>query len=132
MSNYVLQICLGTYLVLSLPAALLLWIAFVVSRMYDIQSGHDRQRFYRIALAIWNLRNAQSSYRREHDLLESPPSYNAASSAEPLTAIEQARQSNPLFYLYEEDESVKRTLTGLPSSSTYHRHLRPVHKKGKR
>ena len=63
-----LQICFGTYLVLAFPAILLLWTALAVSRMHDLEEGHDRQRFYRIALAISNFKNAQ--YGREYDLLE--------------------------------------------------------------
>jgi hypothetical protein len=112
MSNYVLQICFGTYLLLSVPAALLLWIVLIISRIDDTERGPDRQRFYRIALAIWNLRNAR--YGRAYDLQENLPSYNTASSAEPLAAIEEERQSSPLFYLQEEDESVKRTMTAIP------------------
>jgi hypothetical protein len=67
-----LQICFGTYLVLGLPAILLLWTALATSRMHDIDEGHDRQRFYRIALAISNFKNAK--YGREYDLLEDPAS----------------------------------------------------------
>lgn len=63
-----LQICFGTYLVLAFPAILLLWTALAASRMHDLEEGHDRQRFYRIALAISNFKNAQ--YGREYDLLE--------------------------------------------------------------
>jgi hypothetical protein len=61
-----LQICFGTYFVLGLPAILLLWAALSASRMYDRGEGHDRQRFYRIALAISNFKNV----RGEFDLLE--------------------------------------------------------------
>ena len=63
-----LQIFFGTYLVLGLPAILLLWTALAASRMHDIDEGHDRQRFYRIVSAISNLKNAK--YGREYDLLE--------------------------------------------------------------
>ena len=61
-----LQICFGTYLLLAFPAILLLWTALAASRMHDLEEGHDRQRFYRIALAISNFKNAQ--YGREYDL----------------------------------------------------------------
>ena len=67
-----LQVCFGTYLVLGLPAILLLWAALAASRIYDMEEGHDRQRFYRIALAISNFKNAK--YGREYDLLENPAS----------------------------------------------------------
>jgi len=63
-----LEICFGTYLVLGLPAILLLWTALAASRMHDIEEGHDRQRFYRIALAISSFKNVQ--YGREYDLTE--------------------------------------------------------------
>lgn len=63
-----LQVCFGSYLVLGLPAILLLWTALAASRMHDREEGHDRQRFYRIALAISNFKNSQ--YGREYDLLE--------------------------------------------------------------
>jgi hypothetical protein len=61
-----LQICFGTYLVLGLPAILVLWTALAASRMHDMEEGYDRQRFYRIALAISNFKNA----RGEFDFLE--------------------------------------------------------------
>jgi len=62
-----LQICFGTYLVLVLPVILLLWTALAASRMHDMEEGYDRQRFYRIVLAISNFKNA--GYRKEYDLL---------------------------------------------------------------
>ncbi|MGZ9225239.1 MAG: hypothetical protein ACXW4M_06745 [Anaerolineales bacterium] len=62
-----LQICFGTYLVLALPVILLLWTALAASRMHDMGEGYDRQRFYRIVLAISNFKNA--GYRKEYDLL---------------------------------------------------------------
>jgi hypothetical protein len=61
-----LQVCFGTYLVLGLPAILLLWAALKASRLHDREEGHDRQRFYRIALAISNFKNGQG----EFDLLK--------------------------------------------------------------
>ena len=61
-----LQICFGTYLVLGLPAILLLWAALTASRLHEREEGHDRQRFYRIALAISNFKNG----RGEFDLLK--------------------------------------------------------------
>ena len=67
-----LQICFGTYLVLGLPAILLLWTALAASRMHDMEEGNDCQRFYQIALAISNFKNAK--YGREYDLLEDPAS----------------------------------------------------------
>jgi len=66
-----LEICFGTYLVLGLPALLLLWTALAAaSRIHDMEEGHDRQSFYRIALAISNFK--KSGYRKEYDLLEDP------------------------------------------------------------
>jgi len=67
-----LEICFGTYLVLGLPAILLLWTALAASRMHDMEEGHDRQSFYRIVLAISNFK--KSGYRKEYDLLEDPAS----------------------------------------------------------
>ena len=61
-----LQICFGTYLVLGLPAILLLWTALAASRTNNMEEGHDRQRFYRIALAISSFKNARGKF----DLLE--------------------------------------------------------------
>jgi hypothetical protein len=63
-----LQICFGTYLVLALPVIAVLWTALATSRMHDMQEGQDRQRLYRIALAISNFKNA--GYRKEYDLLK--------------------------------------------------------------
>lgn len=65
-----LQVCFGTYLVLGLPALLLLWAALAASRVHEMEEGHDRQRFYRIALAISNFKNG----RGEFDLMEDPVS----------------------------------------------------------
>ena len=61
-----LQVCFGIYLILGLPAILLLWTALAASRMHDLEEGYDRQRFYRIALAISNFKNA----RGEFDLIK--------------------------------------------------------------
>jgi hypothetical protein len=61
-----LQICFGTYFVLGLPAILLLWTALAASRMHNLEEGYDRQRFYRIALAVSSLKNAGAGF----DLLE--------------------------------------------------------------
>ena len=68
-----LQICFGTYLILGLPVILLLWSALAASRMHDMEEGYDRQRFYRIMLAISNFKNA--GYRKEYDLLEDTASF---------------------------------------------------------
>lgn len=65
-----LQIFFGTYLILGLPAVLLLWTALAASGRHEIEEGYDRQRFYRIALAISNFKNARS----EQDLVEDPAS----------------------------------------------------------
>ena len=63
-----LQVCFGIYLVIALPAILLLWTALAASRMHDeVEEGYDRQRFYQIALAISNFKNA---LRREYDLIK--------------------------------------------------------------
>ena len=66
-----LQICFGTYLVLGLPAILLLWTALAASRMHNLEEGYDRQRFYRIALAISSFKNAPGKF----DLLEDRASF---------------------------------------------------------
>ncbi len=63
-----LQVFFGIYLVLGLPAILLLWTALAASRMHDMEEGNDRQRFYQITLAISNFKNA--GYRKEYDLLK--------------------------------------------------------------
>jgi len=63
-----LQICFGTYLVLALPVIVVLWTALAASRMHDMEEGKDRQRFYRITLAISNFRNV--GYRKEYNLLK--------------------------------------------------------------
>ncbi len=52
-----LKIFLEFYLMLSLPAALLLWIALAASRTYDIERGDDQQHFYRITWELSNLEN---------------------------------------------------------------------------
>jgi hypothetical protein len=67
-----LQVCLGTYLVLGLPAIFVLWTALAAARMHDMEEGYERQRFYRIALAISNFKNAQ--YRGKYRLVEDPAS----------------------------------------------------------
>lgn len=63
-----LQIILGTYLVIGLGAMLLLWMSLAAARMYDANEGSDRQREYRLVRAISNLRSAQ--IRRRLELLE--------------------------------------------------------------
>jgi hypothetical protein len=63
-----LQICFEIYLMLSLPAALLLWVSLAASRTDEVERGDDQQRFYRIAWALSNLKNARS--RIGYDLLE--------------------------------------------------------------
>jgi hypothetical protein len=65
-----LQICLDIYLMLSLPAALVLWMSLVTSRMHEVERGDDQQRFYRIALAISKFKEAQ--LERKYDLWEDP------------------------------------------------------------
>ncbi|HLO18031.1 MAG TPA: hypothetical protein VK206_24585 [Anaerolineales bacterium] len=54
-----LQIFFEIYLVLSLAAALLLWMALAVSRMDEVEEGQDRQRFYQIAWEISNPKNTR-------------------------------------------------------------------------
>ena len=83
-----LQIFFGIYLVLGLPAILLLWTALAASRMHDIDEGHDRQRFYRITLAISNFKNAK--YGREYDLLEDHASVRELDPSS-LVAINKSR-----------------------------------------
>ena len=63
-----LQVFFGIYLVLALPAILLLWTALAASRMRDleVEEGYDRQRFYQIASAISNFK----STRGEFDLIK--------------------------------------------------------------
>lgn len=51
-----LEICVGTYLVLGLPAMLFLWMALAVSKM---PKENDQQRYYQIVLGISNLKNAR-------------------------------------------------------------------------
>jgi len=63
-----LQICFGTYLVLGLPAILLLWMALVAAKMHDLNGDSTRQRHYQIRLALSNLKNAK--FTRNYDLLE--------------------------------------------------------------
>lgn len=67
-----LQICFGTYLVLALPIIVVLWTALAASRIHDMEVGQDRQRFYRITLAISNFKNTRQ--RNEYDLLENTAS----------------------------------------------------------
>ena len=83
-----LQVCFGTYLVLGLPAILLLWMALAAARMHDIDEGDDRQRFYRITLAISNFKNAK--YGREYDLLEDHASVRELDPSS-LVAINKSR-----------------------------------------
>ena len=54
-----LEICFGTYLVLGLPAMLLLWMALAVSKMHR---ENDRQRQYHITLALASPQNARGKY----------------------------------------------------------------------
>lgn len=54
-----LQIILGTYLLLALGAMLLLWMALAAANMHEMDDGSDRQRQYRIAMALSNLKNAR-------------------------------------------------------------------------
>lgn len=63
-----LQIILGTYLVFGLGAMLLLWVSLAAAGMHDANEGSERQREYRIVLAISHLRNAR--VRRTLELLE--------------------------------------------------------------
>jgi hypothetical protein len=63
-----LLIFFGIYLMLSLSAALLLWMALTVSRMHETAEGQDRQRLYRIAWEISKLKNTPSG--SEYDLSE--------------------------------------------------------------
>jgi len=67
-----LKICLEIYLMLSLPAALLLWMALAASRKYEIERGDDQQGFYRIAWALSNLKNAR--FTGEYEPIEDPVS----------------------------------------------------------
>ena len=59
------EICFGAYLVLGLPAMLLLWMTLAISKMHR---ENDQQRYYQIALALSRFKNA----RGEYDLLEDP------------------------------------------------------------
>ncbi len=63
-----LQVFFGIYLVIGLPAILLLWTALAASRMHDmeVEEAYDRQRFYQIASAISNFKGA----RGEFDLIK--------------------------------------------------------------
>ena len=55
-----LQICFGTYLMLGLPAMLLLWMALAAAKRQDTDGTFDSQSQYRIVLAIANLKNSLS------------------------------------------------------------------------
>lgn len=46
-----LEICFGTYLLLGLPAVLVLWTALAASKMHNMGGENDQQRYYQIALA---------------------------------------------------------------------------------
>ena len=50
-----LEICVGTYLVLGLPAMLFLWMALAVAKT---PKENDEQRYYQIVLGISSLKNA--------------------------------------------------------------------------
>ena len=63
-----LQICFGTYLVLGLPAILLLWMALSAAKMHDLNGGSTRQRHYQLRLTLSNLKNA--NFTRNYDLLD--------------------------------------------------------------
>ena len=63
-----LQICFGTYLVLGLPAILVLWMALSTAKMHDLNVGSTRQRHYRLMVALSNLKNAK--FIRNYDLME--------------------------------------------------------------
>ncbi|HLF73265.1 MAG TPA: hypothetical protein VI524_02875 [Anaerolineales bacterium] len=63
-----LQICFGSYLVLAVPAILVVWMALAAARMHDTEAGSDGQRHYRIALALAHIKNTQ--YASKYDLLE--------------------------------------------------------------
>lgn len=65
-----LQICFGTYLVLGLPAILLLWMALATATMHDLNGGSTRQRHYRLMVTLSNLKNTKST--GNYDLLEDP------------------------------------------------------------
>ena len=54
-----LQICFGTYLVLGLPAILLLWMALAAAKRHDMGGGSEHQRHYRLTLALSNFKNSQ-------------------------------------------------------------------------
>lgn len=63
-----LQVCFGVYLILTLLVMVWLWAALATSRIHDTNEGHDRQRLYRIMLAISKFKDA--GYRKEYNPLE--------------------------------------------------------------
>ena len=67
-----LYICFGIYLVLGLLVIFWLWAVMANSRIQNTNEGHDRQRLYRIMLAI--SRSEGAGYRTEYNLLEDTPS----------------------------------------------------------
>jgi hypothetical protein len=54
-----MQIFFGIYLLLGLPAVLLLWAALAASKTHKREESSDRQRFFRTPLAISNSKNAR-------------------------------------------------------------------------
>lgn len=63
-----LQICFGTYLVLGLPAILVLWMALATAKVHDLNGGSTRQRHYRLMVALSNPKN--TNFTRNYDLVE--------------------------------------------------------------
>ena len=57
---------------------------------------------------------------------------NTTSTGARFTTIGQERQNNPFFQIQDEEEFVRRALTGLSSYPTYYRSMRAVNKKGAR
>lgn len=52
-----LQNFFGIYLVLGLPAILVLWRALAASKMHDMDEGYHRQDFYQTTSTISNFKN---------------------------------------------------------------------------
>jgi hypothetical protein len=52
-----LQIFFGIYLVLGLPATVLIWMALVAAKTHERDGEYDGQHNYQIALAVANLKN---------------------------------------------------------------------------
>ena len=58
-----LQICFGTYLVLAVPALLLILAAMAAAKQHDMAESRDRQRHDQITFPVGKRQNAQYGKR---------------------------------------------------------------------